>query len=429
MAVSSRLRVSATLDCPSRRLLSCHARPRLYHRSSSTSHSTRHREEDRFPNFATGDYYPVHPGTLYDNRYKVVAKLGFGTTSTVWLAQDLKRRLDPLHWLRPKYTVLKFLTASASSNATVVGEVASSNQLSTGNPSHLGKQYLRLPLRTFDLWWSGRKYPCLVQEPMRESLGSFRRHFPDRCVPRQLIRPVLEILLQGLDYMHRCCGLIHTDLHPANILVGIEDPAIIEELLQRVSSIYAGKSSDEHPVYPSYTFGALRGPPSHPKIADFGLAVDARKKHTHAIQPDRLRAPEVTLGTEWDAKVDVWSLGVMMWDLLEGHPLFEAREDETGEYSALLHLREMHALLGPPPRSLLRRSPYAEVLYDDKGLLRDAPLPVEEKDLANTVTKLDGEDKVEFLRIMRKMLQWDPDDRPSAAELLEDPWMKSLRAS
>ncbi|KAG8632122.1 hypothetical protein KVT40_001262 [Elsinoe batatas] len=406
MAVSSRIRVYATLNSLSRRFSSNHATPRHCRPSSPIAPNTGLQGEDHFPNFATGDYYPVHPGTLYDNRYKVLAKLGFGTTSTVWLAQDLKRSLKPLQWLRPRYTVLKFLTASATSSGAVMGS-----------------------LGTFEVKHKDQQHSCIAYELMRESLGSFRRHFPDRCLPSQLIRPVLEILIQGLDYMHRCCNLIHTDLQPANVLVGIENPAIIDELLQKVSSIYAGRSSDEHPVYPSYSFGAPRGPPSHPKIADFGQAVSATTTHSHPIQPDRLRAPEVTLGLEWSTAVDIWSLAVMMWDFVEGRPLFDAREDGTGEYSALLHLREMHALLGPPPQSLLRNSPYAEALVDDRGLLRDAPSSGEERDLARTVTKLGSEDKVEFLHIMRRMLQWHPDDRPSAAELLQDPWMKSLRAA
>lgn len=34
-------------------------------------------------------YYPVHIAGVYDGRYQVLGKLGFGSTSTVWLAHDL----------------------------------------------------------------------------------------------------------------------------------------------------------------------------------------------------------------------------------------------------------------------------------------------------------------------------------------------------
>jgi serine/threonine protein kinase len=38
---------------------------------------------------------------------------------------------------------------------------------------------------------------------------------------------------------------------------------------------------------------------------------------------------------------------------------------------------------------------------------------------------LEGENKKMFVQFMRKMLQWDPDQRHNAAELLVDPWLNS----
>jgi hypothetical protein len=43
--------------------------------------------------------------------------------------------------------------------------------------------------------------------------------------------------------------------------------------------------------------------------------------------------------------------------------------------------------------------------------------------LQNTVTSLHGEEKRLFLEFAAQMLQWHPDDRKSAKELLEDPWL------
>lgn len=42
-----------------------------------------------FEHFDAGDYYPVQIGDFYKHdRYQVVGKLGFGVSSTVWLAAD-----------------------------------------------------------------------------------------------------------------------------------------------------------------------------------------------------------------------------------------------------------------------------------------------------------------------------------------------------
>ena len=48
-------------------------------------------EEEMFDEFKAGDYYPVNIGELLaSDKYQVVGKLGFGSTSTVWLARDLR---------------------------------------------------------------------------------------------------------------------------------------------------------------------------------------------------------------------------------------------------------------------------------------------------------------------------------------------------
>jgi serine/threonine-protein kinase SRPK3 len=47
-------------------------------------------EEEAIPGYAATRYYPVRIGQIFRNRYQVAGKLGFGTTSTVWLARDLE---------------------------------------------------------------------------------------------------------------------------------------------------------------------------------------------------------------------------------------------------------------------------------------------------------------------------------------------------
>lgn len=50
------------------------------------------------------------------------------------------------------------------------------------------------------------------------------------------------------------------------------------------------------------------------------------------------------------------------------------------------------------------------------------PIP-KDKTLEASETKL--EDKTKFLAFMRRALAWDPNDRPTAKELLQDPWLSS----
>lgn len=47
-------------------------------------------EEEAFYDYGTGKYYPVRIGEVLASKYQVVGKLGFGVSSTVWLARDLE---------------------------------------------------------------------------------------------------------------------------------------------------------------------------------------------------------------------------------------------------------------------------------------------------------------------------------------------------
>lgn len=48
-------------------------------------------EEEKIPGYNAKNFYPVDPGDLLNNRYRIVAKVGWGTSSTVWLAQDTQQ--------------------------------------------------------------------------------------------------------------------------------------------------------------------------------------------------------------------------------------------------------------------------------------------------------------------------------------------------
>ena len=48
-------------------------------------------EEERMPGYNPKHFYPVNPGDFFHNRYEVLVKVGWGTSSTVWLARDTRR--------------------------------------------------------------------------------------------------------------------------------------------------------------------------------------------------------------------------------------------------------------------------------------------------------------------------------------------------
>lgn len=47
-------------------------------------------EEETIPGYVASRYYPVRIGDIFQDQYQVVGKLGFGASSTVWLARDMR---------------------------------------------------------------------------------------------------------------------------------------------------------------------------------------------------------------------------------------------------------------------------------------------------------------------------------------------------
>ena len=47
-------------------------------------------EEETVPAYNAERFYPVQLGEVFKSRYQVLAKLGFGTSSTAWLSRDLE---------------------------------------------------------------------------------------------------------------------------------------------------------------------------------------------------------------------------------------------------------------------------------------------------------------------------------------------------
>lgn len=47
-------------------------------------------EEETLPDYTASQYYPTQIGEVIKERYQVIGKLGFGSTSTAWLARDME---------------------------------------------------------------------------------------------------------------------------------------------------------------------------------------------------------------------------------------------------------------------------------------------------------------------------------------------------
>lgn len=187
----------------------------------SSSHSIMTEDEEDWEDYVKGGYHPVKLGDAFsDGRYIVVRKLGWGHFSTVWLAKDTKFN---------RHVALKVVKSAPRYTETALDEIKLLQRIISSDPNHPGKRHVISFLDHFRHKGPNGTHVCMVFEVLGENLlGLIRRH-QNKGVPIHLVKQIAKQILLGLDYMHRSCGMIHTDLKPENVLICIDD---VENIIQ-----------------------------------------------------------------------------------------------------------------------------------------------------------------------------------------------------
>ncbi|KAG9032531.1 serine/threonine protein kinase, CMGC group [Tulasnella sp. JGI-2019a] len=192
---------------------------------SYSSGSVLTEDEEDEEDYVKGGYHPVNIGdTFSEGRYIVVRKLGWGHFSTVWLAKDTRMN---------RHVALKVVKSAPRYTETALDEIKLLQRLISPpnlTSPHPGSHHVISFLDHFKHKGPNGTHICMVFEVLGENLlGLIKRH-QSKGVPTPLVKQIAKQVLLGLDYMHRVCGVIHTDLKPENVLICIED---VESVVRR----------------------------------------------------------------------------------------------------------------------------------------------------------------------------------------------------
>ncbi|KAN0092342.1 hypothetical protein V8E51_018189 [Hyaloscypha variabilis] len=154
--------------------------------------------------------------------------------------------------------------------------------------------------------------------------------------------------------------------------------------------------------------------------------------------------PEHLLGLPATHKGYIFSLGLLFWEVVMLRRLVEpcfSSDDPERVYIKNRQLRYLANRLGPLPARILALWPVADTIVGANGNELDmheqnelGPYGLDEfeyGDICHQATRrkpLDISDvEMEaFVNLVRRMLHWEPEARPSTAELLHDSWFEGL---
>ncbi|TQN68513.1 Serine/threonine-protein kinase SRPK [Colletotrichum shisoi] len=354
--------------------------------------------------YRPGGYHPIHLGdVLRDGQYSIVRKLGEGSYSTVWLARDLRKN---------RYVALKILVSEISDSTS---ELRILRHIAETAPGAAPQHTIQL-LDDFQLSGPNGTHKVLVFEPMGASVNSMVEQLPQFNprkwgmkvrYPPHMARSILKQSLQALEFLHGV-GVSHGDFQPGNLLFSVRDiESAPEEVIRQAEDVKTGSISPlverldgkqdrwaprylcvAQPLqeFTHYTQGFTI------KLSDMGGAFFFTDPPTKPVTPVGLRAPELILTKTVDRTLDIWSFGCLIFELMTGQPLFCIPGSDFEDDEHLLSLTATSM----------------EELFD-----RADP-------------DIDEEEACAVKELIRRILRYNPTERPSPAELLRDPWFSKI---
>ncbi|CAA7266685.1 unnamed protein product [Cyclocybe aegerita] len=208
-------------------------------------------------------YFQGGPGQRLglEGRYEIVQKLGYGTTSSVWLAKD---------HMKDTFTALKILSGYCSQLNVEhnlqeldvyqrLGGASRKNQCSS-----LSDYFFEPGVKASD-----GNHLCLVLDLFRCSAADALQAMPaGSTFALPVVKRILRDVLTAMEFLHEN-GIVHTDIKPDNIMIPLDQSFNVDFWLQNEDGKSVDLTFSEEPLgmpaeygfgYPIVNFGQRFGP-------------------------------------------------------------------------------------------------------------------------------------------------------------------------
>jgi len=293
----------------------------------------------------------------------------------------------------------------------------------------------------------------LVLEVMGPSVFELGQRCRSDKLPHGIVLAIARDTLQGLDFLHRGCRIIHGDVKPENILLTRLGGAPVPQQGHKRARIATPSCARRRRLTSQEVLFGTRGPPPRFGLADLGSACFVGRKEPSDIQTREYKAPEVLLRAGCDCAADLWALACTLFESATGRYLLDPRRAHARPQKLKLadaavkvsaphvprgtgalpldeeHLAQVVELTGGLPDAILRRGRFTSIFLVERPLtgwvLRQASLALVSLARCNLQNRLEEHlestsEVAKLDKLLEPMLRPEPGARPTAQEFLQN---------
>jgi len=323
----------------------------------------------------------IEPFDVINKRYKILKEIGSGVYGKIFTLKDEDE---------DNFTIkaLKVHNNESKYNFSIKREKQILEELTLLQLDE--KEFVPILYKTIKF----KNHICFIMKLYDINLYEFQKNtFNNKNYNINLLLSIIKQLFQAIEFIHKN-KIIHCDIKPENILFKKNTQNII--------------------------------------ICDFGLSQKIEStfvEYIYPIQSTYYRAPEVSIKTQYNTKIDIWSIGTIIYELLSNNVLINGKDN----YNII---GKIVTVIGNPSNELINSdnnwkkffnilpydSSYSFLNNEEKKYTPFSKI-INKKAINNKFVIYDDDksfDKLKFIwLLLKKTIKWDMNKRLSATQILD----------